>query len=93
MARLVYVIPKATLMRAEDNPEQMQAMLTLALAPEKQGANDVKLACASPQGTYDLFLHLKLRRRDVTVFYKDGWCIDEHKQFITQAGTPPIAFL
>ena len=86
VARLVYVIPKRTLSRATGNPDEMQAMLQLALAPERGGAADIKSACASPQGTYDILFHMKLRRRYVAVFYGDGFCVDEHKQFIDQGG-------
>ena len=79
VAKWVYIMPKFKLARAVECPDDMQRMLSLASATSVE---EVRKACASPQGTYDLTLHIRLRTQYAAIF----WCgndvaKDQHPDF------------
>ena len=83
-ARLVYILPRRTLRWALERPGEMETMKALALSKR---ASDVRSACASSQGTYDIVWHIKLRRRYTVVYWTDdSEAVDDGKDFIVQGG-------
>ena len=69
---------------AVERRDEMEVMLQLPLSHK---AADVRKACASQQGTYDLMRHIRLRRMYTVVFWtEDGEAIDEGKDFVIQGG-------
>ena len=87
-ATVLYIIPRAKLNRvvsghADDSREEMQRMVRLACAATLQ---DVHNACASPQGTYDIMAHMRMRRIYAVVWRGEGFVKDEGKPFVENGG-------
>ena len=83
-ATLVYIMPQLKLKRASQNPEEMQRMLMLATANTPE---EIRAACASPQNTYDLLLHIKLRQIYTAIWWCDGGIArGESKDYVKNGG-------
>ena len=87
-ATVVYVIPRAKLNRAvsghaDESREEMQRMVRLACAATSQ---DIRDACASQQGTYDIMAHMRMRRRYAVVWRGEGFAKDDGKPFVENGG-------
>lgn len=92
-ATMVYVIPKARLSRAWTSPNELIRMMAIAKATD---AKDIRKACSSQQGTYDIMLHRKLRYRYCIIYYGEredgsGFAVDDGKDFVENGGHSPHA--
>ena len=85
VASLVYVFPTYKLIRAVECLDDMRRMLKLVLA---KTVSEIREACYSPKKTYDMQLHIRMRRMYTAVFWVDSQkiAIDEHKDFGVNAG-------